>query len=48
VGRAEELQAAAQAADGDEVQRLLEEARAASKRRVELARAAGLQDCARI
>jgi hypothetical protein len=48
VGRAQELQAAAQAADGDEVQRLLEEARAASKRRVDLARAAGLDDCAQI
>jgi GAF domain-containing protein len=44
--RAEALRDAAQAADADEVQRLLAEATAATERRKDLARAAGLDACA--
>jgi hypothetical protein len=48
VGRARALRAAAEQADAPEVQRLLKEAAQASRRRVGLARAAGLEECARI
>lgn len=48
VERAEALRAAAESSDGDEVTRLLEEAREASRDRVKLARAAGLEACARL
>lgn len=44
--RARRLREAARRADSAEVERLLEEAREATARRVELARAAGLQTCA--
>jgi hypothetical protein len=46
--RAALLQQAATGGDSAEVERLLEEAAAASARRVELARAAGLERCAQI
>jgi hypothetical protein len=48
VGRAEALRDAARAADGDEVQRLLAEAKTASAKRKELARAAKLDTCAKL
>lgn len=46
VVRAEALRAAAEQSDGEEVQRLLGEARSATDRRRELADAAGLKRCA--
>lgn len=48
VDRATALRSAAEAADADEVQRLLAEAARAGERRVDLARSAGLDACANI
>jgi len=48
VDRANALRSAADAANADEVQRLLAEATKASERRRELARSAGLEACAEI
>lgn len=48
VDRATALRSAAEAADADEVKRLLAEATKAGERRVELARSAGLEACAEI
>lgn len=47
-GRATALRGAAAKADATEVQRLLKEAAAASKARAPLARAAGLETCAKL
>lgn len=47
-GRATALRDAASKSDATEVQRLLKEAAAASKSRIPLARAAGLETCAKI
>jgi hypothetical protein len=46
--RATKLRNAADAGDGEQVRTLLREATAASKRRVGLARAAGLETCAKL